>query len=42
MPDIDLIARYVGEQPEPALKEVGSSRYALEDFTESQLVEGEE
>ena len=31
MPDIDLIAGYVG-----------SSRYALEDFTESQPVEGEE
>ena len=42
MPDIDLIAGYVGEQPESAPTEAGSSRYALEDFTESQPVEGEE
>ena len=42
MPDIDLITWYVSEQPGAAPKEAGSSRYALEDFTESQPVEGEE
>ena len=42
MPDIDLIAGYVSEQPGAAPTEAGSSRYALEDFTESQPVEGEE
>ena len=42
MSDIDLIAGYIGDQPEPAPTEAGSSRYALEDFTESQPVEGEE
>ena len=42
MPDIDLIAGYVSEQPRAAPTEAGSSRYALEDFTESQPVEGEE
>ena len=35
MPDIDLIVGYVVDQPGPALTEVGSLRYALEDFTES-------
>ena len=42
MPDIDLIVGYVSEQPGAAPTEAGSSRYALEDFTESQPVEGEE
>ena len=42
MPDIDLIAGYVGEQPEPAPTEAECSRYALEDFTESQPVKGKE
>ena len=42
LPDIDLIAGYVSEQPGAAPTEIGSSRYALEDFTESQPVEGEE
>ena len=42
MPDIDLIAGYVSEQLGAAPTEAGSSRYALEDFTESQPVEGEE
>ena len=42
MPDIDLIAGYVSEQPGAAPTEAESSRYVLEDFTESQPVEGEE
>ena len=42
MPDIDVIAGFIVDQPAPAATEAGSSRYALEDFTESQPVEGEE
>ena len=42
MPDIDLIAGYVVDHPGPAATEAGSSRYAVEDFTESQPIEGEE
>ena len=42
LPDIDLIAGYVVDNPQPAATEVGSSRYAVEDFTESQPIEGEE
>ena len=42
LPDIDLIAGYVVDNPAPAATEAGSSRYAVEDFTESQPIEGEE
>ena len=42
LPDIDLIAGYVADNPPPTATEAGSSRYAVEDFTESQLIEGEE
>ena len=40
--DIDVLEGYVVDQPTPAATDVGSSRYAHEDFTESQPVEGEE
>ena len=42
MPGIDVIAGYVVDQPMPVPTEAGSSRYGLDDFTESQPVEGEE
>ena len=42
MLDIDLIVGYVVDQPGPAPTEAESSRYTLENFTESQPVEGEE
>ena len=42
MPDIDVIAGYVVDQPLPTPTEVGGSRYEYDDFTESQPVEGEE
>ena len=42
LPDIDLITGYVADNPAPTATEAGSSRYAVEDFTESQLVEDEE
>ena len=42
LPDIDLIAGYVADNPPLTATEAGSSRYAVEDFTESQPIEGEE
>ena len=42
LPDIDVLAGYVVDQPPPTTTDAGSSRYAHEDFTESQAVEGEE
>ena len=42
MSDIDLIVEYEVDQSGPAPTEAGSSRYALEDFTESQPIEGEQ
>ena len=42
LPDIDLIAGYVADNPAPTATEAGSSRYAVEDFTESHPLEGEE
>ena len=42
IPNIDVIVGHVVDQPMPAPTEAGSSRYRLEDFTESQSVEGKE
>ena len=42
LPDIDVLAGFVVDQPPPAATDAGSSRYVHEDFIESQPVEGEE
>ena len=42
MSNIDIIIGYVVDQSMLAPTEAGNSRYRLEDFTKSQLVEGEE
>ena len=42
MPDIDVIAWYIVDQPRSVQTEAESSRYELEDFIDSQPIEGEE